>query len=32
MKKRNYGIDLLRDFAMFLVVMDHVVIANIVGG
>lgn len=32
MKQRNYGIDLLRDFAMFLVVMDHVVIANIVGG
>lgn len=32
MKKRNYGIDFLRAFAMFLVVLDHIVLANMTGG
>lgn len=32
MKKRIYGLDFLRIFAMWLVVLDHTVIANLVGG
>lgn len=32
MQKRNYGLDFLRIFAMVLVVLDHVVISNFIGG